>query len=221
MLMDPNQNPTPIQPLPTAPSGQFNPGNYDFITNPKKPKKSFLPGAGSSKTQRIAIVTIGAIVILIVFILLYSLLTGGSKSNVAALTTVLQQQTELARVSELGSKQAGSDAAKNIAASTDRVMISESIVLKSGLKTQGIKISTKQILAGRNLKTDQDLSTAQANGRFDDAFTQAIRNQLSDYKKSLMLAYNSTSSKSLKSLLQQQYNDANLLLEQITGQPQT
>lgn len=224
MLMDPNNLPQPYQPTPAPPqqtSVSFNPGQYDFITSPQKPKKSLLPGTGSSKKQRIAIVSFGFIVLLIVFIVLYGLLTGGSKTNTAQLTKLLQQQTEIARVSDLGEQHAGESNAKNIATSTKMVMTSQSLQLQAALKAQKIKVSNKQILAGKNAQTDQELNTAIANGRFDDAFIQSVRTQLEDYRITLQTTFSGTDSKSLKEILNQDYKDVNLLLEQITGKPQT
>lgn len=212
MLMDPNV-PQP------QPSGQFNPGQYDFITNPAQPpKKSLIPTKGSSKKQRILLVVVGLLVFFIVAILLFSLLTSGSKSNVENMTAVLQQQTELSRVATKGKDKASTANAKSIAATTFIVIESQKTQLNNALAKQKIKINSKQLSAGKSTETDQTLAAAEKNGRFDDAFIQAIRTDLEDYQKTLKSAFNGTSSKSLRTTLDADYTQVNLILEDITKQ---
>lgn len=212
----------PSQPTPPQPGGQFNPGQYDFITNPvPQPKKTLLPTTGSSKLQRILIVTVIVVFLLILISVGYSILTGGSKSNTEQLTTVLQQQTEMVRVTELATSKLGGEPAQSINAKTHSTMISQSSQLKSAIASRKIKVSTKSITAGKNAKTDQDLAAAAKNGRYDEAFVQTIRNSLEEYKKSLKSAYNGSDSTGIKEILNNDYSQVNLLLESITGQPQT
>ncbi len=227
--MDPNQLPQPGQQVsaPQSPAtpetqGQFNPAQYDFITNPTKPpKKTILAHKGLSKGQRVLIVIVGFLVLFILLIMFFSFLSSSGKPNATQLKAVVQQQAELARVSDSASTNLGSDKARNIAAKVKAVMISQQNTMTAQLKTMKIKISSKELLSAKNAQTDQDLATAQKNGRYDDAYIQAIRNELEDYKKTLQTAFNGSKSKSTQAILNEDYKETNLLLEDITGQPQT
>lgn len=225
--MDPNQLPPPAPapaptPAPQAPqtNGQFNPGQYDFITDPQKAPKKKLLSSGSSKGQRIAIFAIGIILLFILLMLFFSFLTGSSKPNTDQLTKVMQQQVEIARVSQLGIQTASSDSAKSTAAKTQIVIDSQYTALSAAVKQRKIKISTKQLGAGKNSKTDQTLKTAQSNGRYDDAFVQQTRTSLEEYQKTLKTAYAGSKSKGIKDLLNQDYSDVGVLLEEINSMNQ-
>jgi hypothetical protein len=212
MLMDSNQLP---QPAPQS-DGQFNPGQYDFITNPQKaPKKTLLPTNGSSKTQRVLIVVVGLIALFVLLIVFFSFITSRGKPNTDQLAKVLQQQSEISRVSQAGLTTSSSDQAKNLASKTQISMDSQFTSLNAALKTRKIKISAKQIRAGANAKTDQTLKTAQQNGRYDETFIQTTRTSLEEYQKTLQAAFNGSSSTGIKDLLNQDYNATAILIEDI------
>lgn len=230
MLMDPNQIPgqsispgqvpssAPQQPLQNPPqsSGPFNPAQYDFITNPPKaPKKSLLPGSGSSKLQRIIIVVVILFVLLVGVAVVTTLLGSGGKNNVASLTKVLQAQTEISRVSTIASTKANGDDAQAIAGKVDIVLMTHKSQVSALATKQKIKIAPAQIAAGKNAQTDAALATAEKNGRFDEAFIQSMRTSMQDYQTFLKAAYNNTGSKSMRELLDRQYKESAQLLEDI------
>jgi hypothetical protein len=218
--MDSSQQPQLIPPpqqfpAPSQPSGQFNPQQYDFITNPKQPKKrrfSLLP----STTSRILVTFLISAVILTVVIIGYLLLTGGGRQNNSQMIGVIQKQTELARVAEIGNRKAGSQQAKNLAQSTAVVMTTQKQTFNALLKKNKIKVSTKEAAGGQDKKTDQQLSVAESNGRFDDAFMQVIRDGLSDYQKTLQAAFNGSGGKLTREVLDSDYQQAGMLLEMAT-----
>jgi hypothetical protein len=226
MLMDPNQLPQPSQPVvPTPapqapqPSGQFNPAQYDFITNPAQPpKKTLIPTHGSSKGQRILIVVTGFVLLFILLIVGYNLLTSSSRPNTGELTSVMQQQTEIARVSELGANKSGGEKAKSIAVSTKIIVMSQNKQLSNTLTAKKVKISPKVLDDTKDAKTDATLTAAEKNGRFDDAFIQQTRTSLEDYKKTLKIAYEGSNSQDIRDLLSADYAQVDTLLESITGQ---
>ena len=220
MLMDQNQFPSLGQaPAPSQPSGQFNPSQYDFITNPSKPpKKSVLPGRGSSKTQRIVIVVAGLVILFMLIFIFASLLSSSGRSNTEQLTVVLQTQTEVSRVAEIGENKSSTEDAKKLAATVNIVVESQKNQLNGLLAKQDIKVNAKQLSAGKDAKTDETLTTAEKNGRFDDAFVQTMRTELEDYQKTLKTAYDGSPSKSVREALDADYQQVALLLEDITKQ---
>ena len=225
--MDPNQLPNPQngggQPASPQPSGSFNPNQYDFITDPAKaPKKTLLPsGSGSSKKQRIIIFSVGMVLLFILLIIGFNFATSGSRPNTAQLTAVLQQQQEIMRVSDTGSNKASGEEAKNIAATTKVVITSQNLELKNILAAKKIKVNSKLLDDAKNAETDATLKTAEQNGRYDDAFIQQTRTSLEEYRKTIKTAYNGSNSQAIKEELNEDYKQVNILLEEITGQPQT
>lgn len=214
MLMDPYQSPQQPQA-----SGQFNPSQYDFITNPAKPpKKSIIPGSGSSKTQRIVLVVAGLVILFMLIFIFASFITSSGRSNTEQLTAVLQTQTEVSRVAEIGENKSSTENAKKLASTVNIVVESQKNQLNSLLAKQEIKINPKQLSAGRKTETDQTLTTAEKNGRFDDAFVQTMRAELEGYQKTLKAAYDGSPSKSIREALNADYQQVTLLLEDITKQ---
>lgn len=214
MLMDPYQAPQQPQP-----SGQFNPSQYDFITNPNKPpKKSILPGRGSSKTQRVIIVVAGFVILFMLIFIFASFVTSSGKPNTEQLTTVLQTQTEVSRVAEIGENKSSTENAKKLASTISIVVESQKTQLNSILASQEIKINPKQLNAGKKTETDQTLTTAEKNGRFDDAFVQAMRAELEGYQKTLKAAYDGSPSKSVRETLNADYQQINIIIEDISKQ---
>lgn len=211
--MDPNQQPALP---PAAPDGQFNPQQYEFITNPAQPpKKSLVPtiNTGGSKPKTILIYLGLASVFLIIVMVLYSVFFGGN-SSVDTMKPLLQQQAELQRVAGLGNQKASSTAAQNLAQMTSLSMASQQSELTAYLAKQKVKVSAKYVALGTNKQTDQELATAETNGRFDDAFIQAMRGELTKYQSALQTAYKSAGPTG-KAILTNDYNQAGLILKSI------
>jgi hypothetical protein len=57
------------------------------------------------------------------------------------------------------------------------------------------------------------LETAERNGRFDEAFTAVIQQELEEYQAELKTANNSVQTKSTKIVLAESFEDAGLLLK--------
>ena len=77
---------------------------------------------------------------------------------------------------------------------------------------QGRKLPAKELAFGKNSKTDELLTAAEQNNRFDEAFTEVITKQLADYEASLQQATATTNSKAGKEVLTTAYRDTQTLL---------
>jgi hypothetical protein len=200
------------------PQQPYNPTpNYDFIMSPAPPpKKSLVPlPTNSSLLQRIAIAGGGLIILIIIIIVFASLLKGGG--NNSALVSIAQQQNELIRIATLGTQQATDQSAKNFAQSTELSLTTEQQQLLTYLKTNGTKVSTKQLGLTKNAKTDTTLSAAQAASTFDSTFEQVMQSQLTSYAQSLKTTFGNTTGPKARQLLSNDYSAANLMLQQLPG----
>ncbi len=202
--MQPN---VPQGPPPMAPPQGNNP--YDFIVNPGSiPKKKLGLPSGNSKGQRVLIIVGGVILLIVAASFILNLLGSGSKKARLELITVAQKQTELIRIADIGMKKARNSEAKNLAITTKLTIMSEQPVLVSTINKLGKKVDTKQLVLGKNTKTDQLLTQAEQSNNFDDVFIKEIQSELTDYAKATKTAYNNNQGKKTKDALALQFKNA-------------
>ncbi len=201
------------------PPQQDNQNNqYDFIVNSGQSKKPLIPplGGRSSFTQKIILIVGGALILIIVMWVVGSLLSGGG-GNTANATKLVQQEEEIARVATEGAEASRTDirgAAKNIKLST----MSQQQIWLQFLAEGGTEVGEAQQAALQNPATDQQLTAAKSNNTFDSTFLQVMRTYLNDYANTMKAAFDSSKSDTEQELLQAQYGEVLLLLEQL---PQT
>ncbi len=196
---------------------------YDFIMNPGQPQKAgpgklLSVGGGNSFIVKLVMIIGGAIVLMIAVAILVNVLTG-SKTNTTDLVTLAQTQTEIARVAGEGAAQGTTDATKNVAISTQLTISTQQAQLSKYLASVGKKVSPKDLGLKKNAQTDTQLTEAQANSTYDLVFGQVLTNQLNGYESMLKQYYATATSNTVKSLLATDYQQAQLLVEQIPSQP--
>ena len=208
--MPPNQGPPPSQ----------NP--YDFIINPvTPPQKPRIPlpiqPGGSKKTQFLLYGVIGVIVIMLL-VIGFSIV-GGSPDNPQQLLRIAQEQQEIIRVSNLATNQARTQQAINLSATASVTIASSQndIVTIIGKKA---KVNTKTLSLKKDVKTDQQLSSAAQNNQFDNAFIQQMQSHLTTYQNDVKNAYNDTKDSKAKTVLQNAYNGADTLLRSLSSSAQ-
>ena len=151
-------------------------------------------------------------ILLIVVLVVFSLLSKGGSGSSAQLTDIAEQQTEIARVADIGVQKATSTATKNLAHTTKLSMISGQQQTVALLKKQGHKVSSKQLAIKQNSTTDQQLNDAAANNNFDATFTKLLTDELNSYRQSLSTTYKASNSSSERALLLDDFNGAALLV---------
>jgi len=207
----PNNQPNPnVRPITRAPAEPLQSTPYDFIVNPsvKPPRKSLrLPGA----TKLVYIAGGGVLVVILLFVAL-SLIRGSS--NNPALTSIAQQQAELARVAELHYSDVHDATTKNFVISTQLSLESAQAQYLQYLSSNGAAINEKQVSLGMNSQTDTALDSALASGTLDSTVRSTLQTQLERYQQTIRSAYNASGNANTKALLQDLFNQAALLLEQ-------
>lgn len=203
---------------------QQNSGQYDFFMNPENaPKRSLLPsapGGDSSFGKRIVVILGGAVLLLIVGVVISSLLSGGG-GNTSRLLTVAEDQTELVRVATLGTTSATATTTQNFSQSCALSIQSAQLQLTSFISSHGGgKPSSKTLALKQNSATDTALSNATASSSFDATYTSIMQTQLSAYKNDLNTAYKNANNSSEKQLLSSDYNDAQLLVQELNSPDQ-
>ena len=181
---------------------------YDFITKPPTQQKK-PAGLGG----KIALIAGGGVAAVILLFIVLSVFTGGSDTT-QRIITAAQQQTELARVATLGVT-TGSQASKNVALNVSMSLTTDQQKLVAVLQENGVKVKQKQLAAGVNAETDQQLAAAKAAANFDETFLQILDEQLAAYQASLQEAYDNSKNEEVRQVLSDSFAHAKLLRTQI------
>jgi len=198
-------------PIPTGPQDT---NQFDFIMGPgQKHSPAASSGGGAPATKRIALVAGGFVVLAVLIWVFISAITKPTGVNTTALLAIAQQQTELARISQTPASNAVQQPTQNFAETTYLTMLTNQTAFVNYISTHGApKPSSKTLSATQNAQTDTNLQNAQAAGTYDSTYVSTAKNQLTAYSQALAQAYASSKRASERTLLQDAYNQAQLLL---------
>lgn len=200
--MPPHQQPH----QPTPPASQ---DPYNFILNPEQPKRS------SSLGRPLGLLfIIGAVAVVAVLLVIVLSIARGSSTSSKPYLTVAQDQAEIGRVAGLDLDQVKEDRVKNFATTTKLTMATDSSTFSTYMARHGVKIASKQLLAGTNSATDAQLTSAISSNTLDATLRTVLQNELKDYQADLAKAYQSSTSSSTRAVLKQLNTNAQLLLTQ-------
>lgn len=220
------QQPATQQSSPVEPAQSPTPNSeYDFIVNPEIPKKTspavslpLLSGVGPT-LSRIIIAAGGLILLLIVFSLLKGLLTS-PPANMALLTSVAQDQQEIVHLASSVTQQQQTPVSttnKNFATTAQLSVLSSQASLIHYMALNGKKVNLKILSLKINPALDSRLTTAAAATTYDQTFQEIMNNQLTNYIGDLQQAYQQTKGKNGRALLNDCYNQAQLLSTQLNA----
>ncbi len=186
---------------------------YEFIVSPNSgSSKLSNPLAGGSFGKQIGIFAGAALVIIIGLWIAFSALS--PKGNTADLLAITERQQEIIRIGTAATAAAGATDVRNFVSNTNVSVTSDQQQLIAYLAKHGTKVGGKQLALDKNVQTDALLANAQAAGNYDGAVTQTLGSQLTTYEQLLKSAYNQTTSKSGKQLLQQIFTHTEALANQ-------
>jgi len=212
MVMQPQQY---QQPTVSPPAGGPMP-DYGFITNPSTPPAKKLVGPPKSLLMKIVVAALGILIVLVIFGVIKSVLGGGG-SDVASLTSVAQQQQSLIQISSGVKEQQGiSTATLNSAITIKSTVTSAQQQLLAYIGASGGKVDPKQLELKVDSATDTQLKTAAAAGNYEQTYLSVMQSQLTDYKQYLKDAYGQISGAKGKALLNAQFDEAELLSQQLS-----
>jgi hypothetical protein len=193
---------------------------YDFIlNNDNGPKPSFklaapLPGLSSNLGR--TLVVIGILFVLVIgYSVLMSAISG--QSNVPAILSVLEDQKELIHITTNASQQSLPENSQNFAYTAQISLASNSGQLIKYLAINHDKFKQADLNLKINSATDLELSNSTESGTYSQTFAQVANLQIKTYMSDLSHAYNLTKGPKGRALLKNDYNQANLLLAQLTS----
>ncbi len=196
-------------PAPPPITPENNP--YDFITNPgPAAKKSWIP-SGNSTGQRLLIVSVGLLIIVIIFAIVASLIGGAGQGDKQVLLSAALQQQELIRVAGVAEEKTRGNSAKDLATTVKMTLQSDQSELQAIVK-KSVKLDAKTLATSRNAETDKLLTAAEQTNRFDEFYTQYTKEELTKYQSTLKKMHDGTNNKEDRATLAKHYEHIGLLL---------
>lgn len=158
---------------------------------------------------RIILVASIFIVLLILFIIVMSIFGQAGKAQNQSYLEIAQRQTEIIRLSTIADQKTKTPETLAYAATVRTTFITSQSDMKTVLGSHGVsqKSLTKQLSASKNTKSDDALSEAEKNNRFDETWTELINTEIANYQKQLSAAFDAASATDRKTL-ENAYNQA-------------
>lgn len=195
------------------PPNQNQPQDYSFITDPTPQPKQGL-SVGPSLPKRIFIVVGGLLLLLIIFMIVKSLF--GGNSNMDKFVELTQDQQQIIVVAKTADEQPTlSSVNRNSAITTLSSTTTDQLATIDYMAKNGKKIKTKDLAQTINPKLTEQLTASVAAGTFDSTYKDVMTTQLEAYSRNLKSVYQQTNGKNGKALLEQNYQNTQLLLQQL------
>lgn len=190
---------------------QQNP--YDFILNnpAQNQKKSALGGASFKK--RLLFVGVGAIFLLIIFGVLFTILSSSGKGDAKQLYQIVAAQQDLIDLTNLGTTKVRDQQILNQSVTTNLVVISQNNDTKAYISKQGLsKSMSTKVATYRDTTYKKALDDADKSGKYDESYQAIYLNRVDLYRSKLQNAYASVSGANLKKKLQGYYAQINTIV---------
>lgn len=185
---------------------------YEFILSPQQaPKPSKL--AGNSVTQRV-IIFVGGLTALVIITVIAASIFGGSDQLTTPLVTVMEEQTELARIAGIGASTSGNVTTQGFAYSVQLSMLSAQQQVQAYMKSTHRKFDVKALGAKRSTAADTQLQNAEDNNTYSTTLVSILQNDLQSYTQALVAANKAHPGPNAHKLLSEEYTGAQLLLQQ-------
>jgi len=200
----------PQQPTATPPPTSSD--QYDFIRQYGH-QPSGAGGKNASLIGRILIVSGGAVVLIVLAVVFIKILSAPKDPTVQLLTTIAQQQNELARVAAEPTSNASAQPTLDFAETTALSLQSDQQALIALLAAASKTPDAAILSATQSTITDNALTAAKTNGTYDSTFVDIAQKQLTTYQQTLQQAYKAAQSDKEKQWLAIADNHAQLLLQ--------
>ncbi len=181
---------------------------------PAVPKRSFSFSLGTGKGLFIRLGSILAGLILLVVIVGILISSLAPKGSTPELIAIAERQQELIRVSKEAANQVTGEDTANFVTNLNLSLTSSQQQLISYLASHSTKINPKTLALDQDSQTDTLLASAASANNYDPALAQNLNEQLQTYETLLRSAYNHSTNKATKQLVQNCFNGAALLLKQ-------
>lgn len=167
-----------------------------------------------NKTERIIFVSTIGLTLLILFGVLFSALLS-TPSTKEQYLEIAQRQQEIIRIAEEGQDISRNREVSSIAVTTKSTISSSQLRTIQAIEQDGEKASKSELEARESSQTTSRLNTARQANRFDQVFIEILVQEISAYQQALERTYDRSNSQSARTMLQEMYENAAILLQSI------
>jgi hypothetical protein len=199
--------------------------DFSFITDPATPFTKPSPfGAlslnGTSMAARVGVIAGALIVLLMLFVIIRNMLSGSAGFNTATLMSVAEDQQELVHLTTTLTQNAQGRSALNSTTLNSAITIQLTAAAAQTkvihyLQTNHYTVNAKLLPLKINTSLDTELANAIAGGTIDTTYQSVVQTQLNTYCNDLRAAYDSNKGVNGRTLLSNDYDGAQLLLQQL------
>lgn len=213
---DQNINNQPVisgQPMPSP--------DYSFITNPQQNKRSLFSFGGASKTSRLISVSVGLLILVVVFVIIKNIVTVNPINKADYLDVINQQQIMLHILTvdlSNGGQMDLSPTNQNFAITAQLSLATSQAALLNYLRAnhQGVNAIDLQKKIN-NPAVDNEITAAVSTNGFNQLFSSVMQTQLTLYAQKLSIAYKASTGPKGRALLKQDYSGTQLLIKQLNS----
>lgn len=187
--------------------------SYDFILNAQEPP----PPSFMARLNKKHLIIFGAIlgaILIIALMIMSTINTQANNEQKDRLVAVAQYQTEIGRIAEIGAEKAEDSTSQTLAEEIKSSMDESLEITQQLLRNRGANLDDVDFQAKENGEIDTQLDDSVESNNFDKTFDEIIKTNLEDYQLVLTSTENKANDTE-KMVLQEAYNEAVLILEQI------
>lgn len=178
---------------------------YDFIMSnpPKSGGPAFLRSPKGRMLASIGFVA-GILILGIVAFSIFKSITASKESDVIDLVAY---QTELARATELGLKDAKDPTTRANLVTFRSFVNTDLVAAKAYLKNSGIKMTNQQLRAHRNSRLESQLESAAQASKLEETVMEIIDKQANSYRSALRSSIQAGGNKKRRDMLETAYKN--------------
>lgn len=196
--------------------------NFDFIVNPpKKTRRGLIPNFGGSGFLPKIILIVGGAIALMAALWAITLIFGGPGANIEKTTSMVQTQEEIIRVAGIAQKSIVGQNLRDASATTKSTLASQQSKWNTALVEEGVELKGDMLKLKENTEIDADLESSRISGTFDETYAEILETMLRSYATEMETFFNQSENTAERERLSADFQQVNLLLEQLTGEPQT
>lgn len=196
--------------------------NFDFIVNPpKKTRKGLFPSFGGGGFLSKIILIVGGAIGLMAILWVVTVIFGSPGVNIDRSIGLVQSQEEIIRVANVAEKSIIGQDLSDASATAKGTIVSQQSAWNTVLLDQGVELKGDQLELKTNPDVDEDLESSRIAGTFDETYAEVLETMLRSYATEMETFFDQSENTAERERLAAHFAQVGLLLEQLTGEPQT
>ena len=171
-------------------SPQQTTSEYEFILSPQQKHRA--GNYAQPPKKRLILSALFITGVFIIIAIAFSIISSIGAPNTGDLKSLAAQQTEIARIADVGLDSATSPDTINTLISLRSIAISDRVQIQQYLQNNGSSLDASDVAAAQNADTDSVLAAAENTAGFDDVALNEITKLAEQYAQAVAIAIQST-----------------------------